>query len=69
MQLNWNQRFRDKKTKLKIEDNVVHTTARQEISRRQNIVTTTNHGQKDKNDTGMKKNENCTCKACKTTNL
>ena len=59
LELNWNQRFRDKKTKLNICPHmlmhVVHTTAKQIISRRR----------KNKNVFKMSKDEKCTCKACK----
>ena len=57
-ELNWNQRFRDKKIKLNIPSSCAHvvlTTAKQVISRRR----------KNENVCGMSKNEKCTCKAWK----
>ena len=58
--LTWNQRFIDNKTKLSICHRMLMsstcTTAKQVISRRG----------KSENVCKMYKNENCTCKACKT---
>ena len=57
MELYWDQRLRDKKTKLNILSSyadVVHTTVKQVISRRG----------KNQNVNELSKNENCTCKAC-----
>ena len=60
LELNWNRRLRDKTTKLNIRHHilaqVVHTTAKKFISRRG----------KNENVYEMSKNENCTCKVCKT---
>ena len=60
LELNWNQPLRDKQTKLNICHHMltlhVHSTAKQVISRRK----------KNENVSEMSKNENCTCKACKT---
>ena len=55
LELNWNQRFRGKRTKLSSYAHVVHTTAKQVISRRG----------KNEKVCEMSKNEKCTCKACK----
>ena len=60
LELNWNQRLGHKKTKKSIEllssyARVVHTTAKQVISRRR----------KNENVFKMSKDEKCTCKACK----
>ena len=61
LELNWNQRFGHRMTKLNICHHmltyVVHTTTKQVISRRR----------KNENVYKMSKNENCACKACKTT--
>ena len=57
LEFNWNQRLGHKETKLNIFDHVVHTTARQVISRRR----------KNDNVFEKSKNEKCTCKACKYT--
>ena len=60
LELNWNQRLGHKKTKLNIchhNAHVVHTTAKQIISRRR----------KNENVFKMSKDEKCTCKACKNT--
>ena len=60
LELIWNQRLGHKNTKLNICHhtlNVVHTTAKQVISRRR----------KNENVYKMSKNEKCTCKACKNT--
>ena len=60
-ELNWNQPLGHKKTKLNIYlssyAHVVHTTAKQVISRRR----------KNENVFKMSKDEKCTCKACKNT--
>ena len=56
LELNWNQRLGHKRTKLNIclssYAHVVHTTAKQVISRRR----------KNENVSKMSKNEKCTCK-------
>ena len=56
LELNWNQCFRDKKTKLKLYL-LSHTTAKQVISRRG----------ENENICEISTNEKCTCKACKNT--
>ena len=58
LELNWNKRIRDKQRKiehLSSYAHVVHTDAKQVISRRRENVFK------------MSKNEKCTCKACKPT--
>ena len=58
LELNWNQRFRDEATKL----NICHHMRRSSTQNRSfHVVETENE-----NVCGMSKNENCTCKACKT---
>ena len=60
LELNWNKRLGHKKTKLNIchhYADVVHTNAKQVISRRR----------KNENVFKMSKDEKCTCKACKNT--
>ena len=59
LELNWNQRLGHKKTieHLSSFAHVVHTTAKQVISRRR----------KNENVFKMSKNEKCMCKACKST--
>ena len=60
LELNWNQRFRDTKAKLKIYRQVLTSSTelkKHVISRRR----------KNENVFKMSKNEKCTCKACKTT--
>ena len=57
LELNWNQRLGYKKTKINYYAHVVHTTAKQVISRRR----------KNENVFKMSKDDKCTCKACKNT--
>ena len=58
LELNWNQRLgQDKIEHLSSYAHVVHTTAKQVISRRR----------KNENFCKMSKNEKCTCKACRNT--
>ena len=59
LELNWNQRFLDNKTKLDMISyaHVIQTTAKQIISRRR----------KNENVFKMSKEEKCTCKACNNT--
>ena len=59
LELNWKQRFRGRKTKLNLSSyaDVVHTTAKQVISRHR----------KNEKVFKMSKDEKCTCKACKNT--
>ena len=59
LELNWNQRFLDNKTKLNMISyaHVVQTTAKQIISRRR----------KNENVLKMSKDEKCTCKTCNNT--
>ena len=61
LELNWNQRLKDTKTKLKICRQVL--TLSTELKKTQVI------SRRRKNDTVFKmfRNEKCTCKACKTT--
>ena len=57
LELNWNKPLGHKKTNLSSYADVVHTTAKQVISRRR----------KNENVFKMSKDEICTCKACKNT--
>ena len=57
LELNCNQRLGYKKTKINYYAHVVHTTAKQVISRRR----------KNENVFKMSKDDKCTCKACKNT--
>ena len=62
LELKWNQRLGHKENKIELllwYAHVVHTTAKQVISRRR----------KNENDFKMSKNEKYTCKACKNTNF
>ena len=57
-ELNWNQRFRDKKTKLNICHHMVTSSTQ--------LQNSSFHVAEERERLRYVKNENCTCKACKT---